>query len=54
VGEMNGCSDVRFGEAEEIGFRHVKESRVCTVVPLHSCVLKVAGLAQIRRERDNV
>lgn len=48
------AAEVRSGEVEEIGIWYVKEGSVCTAVRLHSSVLKVAGLAQIRRERDDV
>lgn len=39
---------------EEIELRDIKKSADCTVALLRFCVLKVAGLAQIRRERDDV
>jgi hypothetical protein len=48
------AAEVSSGEVEEIGIWYVKERAVCTAVRLHSSVLKVAGLAQIRRERDDV
>lgn len=56
-GEMNQWqlpAEVRSDEVEEIGIWYVKERAVCAAVRLHSSVLKVAGLAQIRRERDDV
>lgn len=39
---------------EEIGVRDMDERCGCRVAFLRFCVLKVAGLAQIRRERDDV